>query len=272
MEKNSEEVSNNEVFVVHGRNEQLRNDMFAFLRTLRLHPLEWTEAVTATGKASPYVGEILEAAFERAGAIVVLLTPDDIACLQAPFRKVNDPSYETELTPQARPNVLFEAGMAIGRNQDRTILVEIGELRPFSDVGGRHVIKLNNSPERRKDFIERLKVAGCPVNDGGTDWMSTGDFTVTEYTPSTSSPKAVTTLLLADEAVGILKCFLDADEHGLRASQISHLTRLQAVKVEYFLDQLTEGGFVNERVYMGEASDYYLTKEGRAYLVENNLV
>ena len=68
-----------DVFVVHGRNTAARDALFEFLRSLDLHPLEWSEAVSATGKASPYIGEILDAAFSRAHAVLVLFTPDDEA-------------------------------------------------------------------------------------------------------------------------------------------------------------------------------------------------
>lgn len=88
-----------------------------------------------TGEPSPYVGTILDTAFREAAAIVVLLTPDDEARLRKRYRKANEPKYETSLTGQARPNVLFEAGMAFGHNPGRTVLVQMGtDLRPFSDV------------------------------------------------------------------------------------------------------------------------------------------
>ncbi len=166
------------VFVVHGRNDTMRDALFAFLRSIGLKPLEWAQAVKNTGKASPYIGEILETAFSAAQAIVVLMTPDDEARLRTDFQAPNDPSYETRLTPQARSNVLFEAGMAMGHNPDRTILIELGELRPFSDVAGRHAIRLNNSAERRHELAQRLKTAGCSVEDGGTDWLKVGDFNI----------------------------------------------------------------------------------------------
>ena len=151
--------------------------MFAFLRALKLDPLEWSEAVKATGKPNPYVGDVLAAALARARAILVLLTPDDDACLREHLRRPKDPRYETELTPQARPNVLFEAGMAMGRDETRTVLVELGELRPFSDIGGRHVVRLDNSIARRQDVVDRLQLAGCDVDPGsGRDWHTEGDF------------------------------------------------------------------------------------------------
>ena len=114
-----------EVFVVHGRNNHARDALFQFLRALDLHPLEWSEAVRSTGKGSPYIGEILDAAFSRAHAVVVLFTPDDEARLKAEFRIEGDPPHETGFSGQARPNVLFEAGMAMSRTEDRTVLIEL---------------------------------------------------------------------------------------------------------------------------------------------------
>lgn len=169
-----------DVFVVHGRNVALRDAMFSFLRAIELHPIEWIEAVTATGSASPYVGQVLDTAFARARAVVVMLSPDDEARLREPYRSSGDPAHETELTGQARPNVIFEAGMAMGRNADRTLLVEFGTLRPFSDVGGRHVIRLDNSILRRQEFALRLKSVGCAVNLTGTDWHKSGNFDIHE--------------------------------------------------------------------------------------------
>ena len=172
-------VDTRDVFVVHGRNLTVRDALFDFLRSIDLHPLEWSEAVHATGKSAPYVGEILEAVFSRAHAVVVLFTPDDEARLRKSLQTDREPPHETELTGQARPNVLFEAGMAMGRSEDRTVLVELGSLRPFSDVAGRHVIKLDNSTQRRQELAQRLRVAGCPVNLEGTHWHTAGDFEAT---------------------------------------------------------------------------------------------
>ena len=168
------------VFVVHGRNRQARDAVFTFLRALGLVPIEWNEAVLATGRPNPYVGEVLDAAFDRAQTVVVLMTPDDEARLREPFHESGDAAHETELTPQARPNVLFEAGMAMGRNENRVVLVEFGACRPFSDIGGRHTLRLNGSTERRQEFAQRLQSAGAAINITGTDWHSAGDFSPPE--------------------------------------------------------------------------------------------
>jgi len=165
------------VFVVHGRNLAARDAMFAFLHSIGLEPLEWSKAIQATGKATPYVGEILHAAFNEAQAVVVLMTPDDEVRLRESFRQQSDLPDEENFAFQARPNVLFEAGMAMGRNEGRTVLVELGTLRPFSDVGGRHVIRFQNTTERRQELADRLRIAGCPVDLNGTEWHTAGDFT-----------------------------------------------------------------------------------------------
>ena len=155
--------------------------MFDFLRAIGLSPIEWTQAVALTGKAAPYVGEILDTAFRHAQAVVAILTGDDLARLRPDFCRPGDAAHETKLTPQARPNVLFEAGMALASHPDRTILVQVGEVRPFSDVAGRHINHLENTVARRQELAGRLRMAGCMVDLTGIDWHTTGHFEVTPF-------------------------------------------------------------------------------------------
>jgi len=168
-------MSARDVFVIHGRDERLRSGMFEFLRSLGLNPMEWSHAIELTGKGTPYVGEVLDVAFSHAQAVVVLFTPDDVAKLRPELCGDEEPEHEINLTPQARANVLFESGMAMARHPNRTIMVEVGKLRPFSDVGGRHTIRMDNSSKKRNELATRLGKAGCPVNLAGTDWQTTGD-------------------------------------------------------------------------------------------------
>lgn len=162
------------VFVVHGRNTAARNAMFDFLRSMGLRPIEWSQAVKLTGKGTPYIGEVLDAAFADAQAIVVLMTPDEVAYLRQEYASSED-DHELQPSAQPRPNVLFEAGMALGRDPDRTILVEFGKVRPFSDVAGRHALRLDGSTESRKLLAERLETAGCELDLSGVDWLTAGE-------------------------------------------------------------------------------------------------
>jgi predicted nucleotide-binding protein len=179
-----------EVWVVHGRNENVRAGMFNFLRAIGLKPLEWNQAVNeaakATRRGSPHIGEILEIAFSKNRAVVVLMTPDDEARLRDPFRNPSDPVHETQLTGQARPNVILEAGIALGKCEDRTILVEVGTLCPISDIVGRYMIRWDGSPEKRQELAERLRTVGCAVNTSGTDWLTQRYFDFETRPPDSS--------------------------------------------------------------------------------------
>lgn len=194
-----------DVFVVHGRNQKAREALFEFLQAINLRPIEFTEALAATGKPNPYIGEVLEKAFALAQAIVVFLTPDDEACLREEYREENDFEYETNLTPQARPNVLFEAGMAMGRDPDRTVLVQLGEIRPFSDVAGRHILRIDGTSQSRQQLADRLSNAGCDVRLTGVRWHTAGDFggSVPGLVAARQSPSSTQNALL--------RAYLDKD-------------------------------------------------------------
>lgn len=163
------------VFVIHGRNEEARKGLFDFLRSIGLDPIEWSEAIRLTGKGSPYIGQVLDAAFGAAQAVVVLQTPDDVAYLHESLTYVGDPECSPQMQP--RPNVLFEAGMAMGRDEDRTVIVEMGRVKVFSDIHGRHAVRLDNSLKKRQELAQRLDTAGCAVRLTGTDWHEAGNLT-----------------------------------------------------------------------------------------------
>jgi len=165
------------VWVVYGRNLKARNAMFAFLRAIGLEPMEWGEALALTGKGTPYTGEVLDQAFAEAQAVVVLITGDDMARLGTRFAEPHDPPEETDPTPQARPNVLFEAGMAFGKYPERTVLMQLGKTRPFSDVVGRNVLYISNDIKKRQGLADRLRTAGSDVKtENRTDWHTAGNF------------------------------------------------------------------------------------------------
>lgn len=171
------DVNKKSVFVVHGRNHTAKKAIFSFLRSIKLEPMEWSEARALTGATSPYIGQILESGFQKAQAFIVLLTGDDQAKLNKVYLNDGDGPEEKQLTPQARQNVIFEAGMAFALHPERTLLIQFGNIRSFSDIAGRHIIKIfKDSTEDRQEIALRLRDAGCDIDITGTDWHTEGDF------------------------------------------------------------------------------------------------
>lgn len=177
MNSNSQENAKN-VFVVYGRNELAKRAMYEFLRAIGLNIVEWEQAVALTKEGSPFVGEVLEVAFRVSKAVVVLLTGDDEARLKSEYFSANKSEFEKNLNPQPRQNVLFEAGMAFGLQRKRTVLVELGSTRPFSDVSGRYSIRLDNTSAKRNELAQRLRAIGCEVHLDGSDWLFAGNFAI----------------------------------------------------------------------------------------------
>lgn len=204
------------------------------------------------------------------------MTPDDEARLREPFRASGEPPHEVQLSGQARPNVLFEAGMAMAWNQERTVLVELGELRPFSDVAGRHVVRLDGSSPRRQEFAQRLEAAGCPVNLDGVEWHTAGDFdtalrgldgldqTVGTSPATTPTAEAQTLLLQAVRGDGTLMKLetfsglqivpdggYDLVEEGNPRSE---------ARWKGAVDELVAGGLLEDRV--GRDEIFHVTAQG----------
>ncbi len=161
------------VFLVYGRNIKAKDAMVAFLASIGLSIVDFEEAVAATGSASPYTGEALDAGFRLARAVLVLLTPDERTHLRPEL--AGSPAVPLD-EYQARPNVFFEAGMAFRTQRRRTVIVQLGNVRPFSDVGGVHFVPLDDSPDARKALIGRLEIAGCAVQMQNEVWRTAGQF------------------------------------------------------------------------------------------------
>jgi hypothetical protein len=165
------------VMVVFGRNTAARDAIFTFLRSVGLSPIEWETAVAETGMGSPHNLDAVHAAMSAAQAVVVVLTAEDQAGLLPQLAASDSP--ETLLEGQPRQNVMLEAGMAIGIDRARTILVEIGNLRRATDFEGLNAVRITNEPQKRADLRTRLQTAGCATSNSGSDWMAPatgGDF------------------------------------------------------------------------------------------------
>lgn len=159
------------VAVMHGRDLEAKRWMFDWLRRVGLEPLEWNQLVDLTGKAAPYNGEAVAAAFTTAQAVVILLTPDDVGMLHPEL--LGSSERADPFVGQPRLNVVLEAGMALQSHMSHTVLVEIGRSREISDLAGRNTIRLDGSPSGLNDLASRLAGAGCKVQRTGSDWLDT---------------------------------------------------------------------------------------------------
>jgi predicted nucleotide-binding protein len=178
------------VFVIYGRNTSAYDQMVKFLRALKLNPKGFNEVSSECG-ANPTVLQIVRHGMEQAAGVVAMFTADEWAVLRP---KLNPNSAQNEETQrwQARPNVIFEAGLALGIAEERTVLVVLGhDVRLFSDAGGIHYVKLNNGHESRNLLRGKLKAAGCQPDMETGDHLhvaQAGDFETSVQFPDEQAP------------------------------------------------------------------------------------
>ena len=213
-------INKKAVFVVHGRNWPLNNALFQFLRALGLEPMEFQELIHKTGQGSPYILDVIKLGFAEAAACVVLMTGDDLAYLRPELRKQSgEPRNETKLTPQPRPNVLIELGMALALYDHRTVIVSIGGMERIpSDILGKHHVSLTNDLHTRQDLANRL-ANHCDVSNlkYPTKWEKSGDFSVPKEARSSLSAKPKAAAELSRVEHGIIWCLGNAaNERGQR--------------------------------------------------------
>ena len=145
------EISN-KIFVVHGRNEEVKHQAARTLEKLGLEPVILHEQPNR-GRT---IIEKFEDAAESAGFAVVLLTGDDEGGLR---RGKSDPK------PRARQNVIFELGYLSAKLGRRRVcaLVEGGVETP-SDYDGVVYIPLDDHGAWRLSLAKELRAAGYAVD------------------------------------------------------------------------------------------------------------
>lgn len=162
-------VENKKVFVVSGRNEKLRISIFNLLRALKLEPMEWMDVISSTGHPDAYIHEAIKKSMDDAGAVIVIMAPEEEATLLKKFQ--SEPGDEKTYF-QSRPNVIFEAGLALGLKEEKTLILQFGESRIFTDILGKHILKYAGKKkeiEFKNALLQKLQIAGCTC-DAGSDY------------------------------------------------------------------------------------------------------
>jgi predicted nucleotide-binding protein len=166
---------NRSVFLVAGRDNALVSAVTTFIRALGIRVVEWEHAVARVGVGNPYIGEVVIAGMNMAYLTLVLITPDDVVRLRTDLVRDGDATEELEYVGQARPNVFYEAGVADTLGKQRTIILEVGRVKPFSDISGRHIVKFDGTAAMRHALASRMKNLGLDVDTSGQGWLTAGD-------------------------------------------------------------------------------------------------
>lgn len=144
----------NRIFVVHGRDEGMKQAVARTLEKIELEPIVLHE--------KPNEGRTIIEKFTDYSDVsfaVVLLSPDDMA-----YPK-DQSSKDAKL--RARQNVIFELGFFIGKLGRNRVLVLYQEEKNFemlSDYSGVLYTPYDNSGQWRLDLVKELKACGYDVD------------------------------------------------------------------------------------------------------------
>ncbi len=142
-----ESVASREVFLIHGRDEGVRDKVARFLGQLELEPVILAEQASQ--------GKTIIEKFEdhaQVGFAIALLTPDDTGSLS---NDVDTPR------PRARQNVIFELGYFIGRlGREGVCALTKGDVEVPSDYSGVVYIPMDDGDGWEVKLVRELKAAG----------------------------------------------------------------------------------------------------------------
>ena len=141
-----------EIFIVHGRDDGLKEIVARFVEKLGLKATILHEQPSG----GQTIIEKLEKYADKAGFAIVLLTPDDVGALKG--------KIEDESKPRARQNVVFELGYFMGKlGRERVSPLFKGEIEKPSDIDGVVYVPMDGEDWKLK-LGQEMKNAGFPVD------------------------------------------------------------------------------------------------------------
>jgi len=146
------QYSGSDVFIVHGYDESVKNEVASFIRELGL------KAIILHEEANK--GRTIIEKFEdhaNVGFAVVLMTPDDVGARS---------DHELDLKPRARQNVVMELGFFLGKlGRERVCALHKGNLEIPSDYQGVLFVPLDGSVDWRESLRKEIEAAGIEIGD-----------------------------------------------------------------------------------------------------------
>ena len=135
------------VFLVHGHDGELKQEVARIIENQRIEAIILHEQ---TNQGATIIEKIEK--HSNVGAAVCLLTPDD-------FGKAKN---EDELKSRARQNVIFEAGLFIGKlGRNNIVFIADSDVEIPSDLEG---IVYANSTNWKIDLLKELKAMGYNID------------------------------------------------------------------------------------------------------------
>lgn len=144
-------TKSNRIFVVHGRNNELKETTARFLEKLDLVPVILHEQ---TNKGKTIIEKFEE--YSDVGFAVVLMTPDDVGRLA---------DEDKSLKFRARQNVVFELGYFIGKLGRMNVAAIVkGDIEIPTDINGVVYIGVDNSEAWKLLLAKEIKAAGFNID------------------------------------------------------------------------------------------------------------
>lgn len=158
-DKNADKININafshedSVFIVHGRDNSVKEKVAGFLKELGMNPIILHEQPNK----SRTIIEKFEDHSSNVKYAVVLLTPDDLGGLR---------SKPEERLPRARQNVVFEMGYFFGSLGRRRVCALLSpEVERPSDIDGITYIPLDQRDEWKGSLVRELKAEHLKLKD-----------------------------------------------------------------------------------------------------------
>lgn len=155
------DTENRNVFVVHGRDHAIRDEVQRVLHSLSIP----TIVLEKEGDAGQTVVEKFEREAARCEYAVIICSPDDEGHLRPKSRKASD---QEEMKPRARQNVVLELGYFLARlGRANVFLLHTGSLDMPSDLAG--VIYQPGNTNWQHKLVRELRDAGFVINQAAAD-------------------------------------------------------------------------------------------------------
>jgi predicted nucleotide-binding protein len=146
--ESSKHLLSNNIFIVHGHDEELKEKVARFVTNAGLNPIILHEQ---PNKGRSILQKLRDHS-EDAGYAIVLLTPDDMACTKEEYDK-----NEIDLRSRPRQNVVFELGYFLGLLEDKLVCVIFNEIEDMpSDYKGISYIKYDKGNGWKTELLKEL--------------------------------------------------------------------------------------------------------------------